>query len=472
MAVAVADLYCRLGALGRSPIGSRVRFPVSYSGDSRVLVDANGQPFPVQGRALWALVGISAADRATQLSDAYSKGFNAIEVAIPWRHSSGVNVPFDGNGDVPFSKRLDGGSYTGSLTYSNINNEAPDFTQPNETYWLFVDALLNDALANGILAFLFPAYCGYNGGTQGWMAEMRANGATKMTTYGAWIATRYKSQKNIVWMIAGDYGCGTTPFTGSDQSIVQALLDGLTSVGGQQSVLISAEGGTPCIATDLPGTLGSTISLNGAYSYEGETASKGRGTYSHGGIPGYLLEEPYDEEGPDGQNTNPASTQPVRRYVYWGWLGGIGGYIAGNCYIWQMQSGWQSHLSTQAQLDLQRQNAFMRALPWHYLVPQGLGSMGTIVTAGGGTIDSSDYVAAAATVDGARLVAYVPPGHTGSITIDMTKMRGATRSRWWDPTNATYTADATGLSNAGTHAFTTPGNNSAGDADWLLMLDA
>jgi hypothetical protein len=68
------------------------------------------------------------------------------------------------------------------------------------------------------------------------------------------------------------------------------------------------------------------------------------------------------------------------------------------------------------------------------------------------------------------LIAYVPPAHTGSFNIDMTAMSNTVRARWFDPTSAAYTTIGT-FSNSGTQAFTTPGNNSAGNADWALVLD-
>lgn len=55
----------------------------------------------------------------------------------------------------------------------------------------------------------------------------------------------------------------------------------------------------------------------------------------------------------------------------------------------------------------------------------------------------------------------------------MTKMRGSTTARWFDPTNGTYTAIAgSPFANTGTRAYTPTGNNSAGEADWVLRLDA
>src|SRR5215469_16075915 len=198
-------------------------FPLRASADARYLVDKSGAAFPMLGRASWAVVGATLTDRQTLLNDTVSKGFTAIEVGIPWRHPRGINVPKDGNGDLPFLKRLDGSAWTGALSYSNINNEAPDFTTPNPAYWAYVDSFLAYCASKNILVFMFPAYVGYPNSTQGWMAEVSANGSARMNTYGAWLAARYAQQKNIVWMMGGDDGTFSQAQTDAENGLLTGL---------------------------------------------------------------------------------------------------------------------------------------------------------------------------------------------------------------------------------------------------------
>src|SRR6185503_12898656 len=173
-----------------------------------------------------------------------------------------------------------------------------------------------------------------------------------------------------------------------------------------------------------------------------------------------------------GNGWNDAATQPVRRFQWWAWLSTIGGYISGNGYVWPFNSpAWQAHLDTQGSRDMARLNAFVQSLPWYQLIPSGLNGMRTLITTGGSSVAASGYVAAAATPSGSHLVAYVPPAHIGSITVDMAAMGGVTRARWFDPTSAVYSLIATGLPNTGSQIFTPPSLNSAGDADWVLVLD-
>ena len=456
--------------VGAGSISAAPAFPVKYSANQRFLVDQLGVPFPIMGRTAWFLTSLSVADYQTFIDDTASRGYSAIEFHVVNHDPRGNNEPRNGNDDLPFLKRLDGTDWNGSLSYSNINNEAPDFATPNEAYWSFVDALLAYSESKGLLVFMFPAYVGYIGEQQGWMKEMVANGATLMNTYGAWIANRYKNQKNLVWMAGGDMGS----FTSAQFNVENALLTGLTSVAGQQSVQFSAEWDSEMIATDQS-QFRSVMTLNGVYSWSGDVNNHGRRAYAYTPImPAFLLEEPYDEEGPGegpgGITVNSSATQPVRRFQWWGWLSTIGGYISGNGYIWQFNAGWQSHLNTQGTQDMARLNAFIRSIAWYNLVPSGLAGMRTLITAGGSSVSASNYVAAAASPDGKLLVAYIPPAHNGSITVDMAAMGGPARARWFDPTSGAYSDAGTGLANSGTRMFTPPGTNSAGANDWVLVL--
>jgi hypothetical protein len=440
-------------------------FPVKYSADKHYLTDQNGAPFPILGRTSWFVVSLPTTDYRIYIDDTASRGYNSIEFHVLNHDPRGAHPPFDGNGNAPFLKQIKGTSWNGALTYGTINADAPDFTTPNESYWSFVDSFLAYCDTKGILVFMFPAYVGYAGGEQGWMQELVANGPSRIQNYGAWIATRYKNQKNIVWMMGGDMGTFNTAQT----NVENALLTGVKSVSSQQSTLFSAEWSSESIATDQT-TFGGSMTLNGAYSWSGDVNTQGRRAY--GQEPAFLLEEPYDEEGPDGNGANSSATQPVRRFQWWGWLSTIGGYISGNGYVWPFQPlTWRSHLDTPGARDMARLNDFIKTVSWFDLVPSGTGGMRTLVPSGNSSINSSSYVAAAAGLDGSLLVAYNPPGRTGGFTVDMSAMSGTTRARWFDPTTATYTDAGSGLANSGSRSFTPPGKNAGGQNDWVLVLD-
>ena len=474
-------IVCMRAATFAATASGLAAFPVQYSANEKYLVDQNGMPFPIMGRTAWFITSVSMTDYHTFIDDTAARGYDAIELHVVNHDPRGNKPPFNGNGDAPFLKRLDGANWNGSLTYGDINKEAPDFSTPNEAYWNFVDGLLTYCEGKGILVFLFPAYVGFQGGDQGWMKEMVANGATKLQFYGGWIATRYRKQKNLVWMMGGDKGS----FDAGQSNMENALLSGLKSVTGEQSIYFSAEWDSGMIATDQV-TFGGAMTLNGVYSFTGDVNRLGCKAYLHRPIePAFLLEEPYDEEGPDGNHANPSATQPVRRFQWWGWLSATAGYISGNGYVWPFRPpawydfwrprtrDWRDHLDTQGSRDMARLNAFMRSIAWYQLIPSGLNGMRTLIAAGGGSsVRSNDYVAAAATSDGTLFVAYIPSAHTGAITVDMTGISGSSQACWFDPTSGGYKDIADGLAGTSTRVFTPPGHNSAGDSDWVLMIAA
>jgi hypothetical protein len=108
---------------------------------------------------------------------------------------------------------------------------------------------------------------------------------------------------------------------------------------------------------------------------------------------------------------------------------------------------------------------------WYRLVPDPAHD---VVTSGFGSFGSNDYVTAARTPDGRLVMAYIPSTGTGSrsLTVAMGTLSSHARGLWYNPTSGTYTAVAgSPFANTGSRTFTTPGNNSTGTNDWVLVLE-
>lgn len=254
-------------------------FPLAVSANHRYLQDQNGVPFPILGRTAWFITSLSETDYKIFIDDTVAKGYNAIEFHVINHDRRGNHPPFGFDNTLPFTKKIDGSTWDGSL--GSNNDQAPDFSQPKEAYWVNVDGLLGYAESKGVLCFMFPAYTGSRGEEQGWMVEMVANGSTKMQAYGRFIANRYKTRGNIVWMLGGDYGTGEHPFTGSQLAVERAMLAGMQAVKGQASKNFSAEWTGPSIYTDQADPmLLSAGTLQGAYSWEDDVNTYARKGYS------------------------------------------------------------------------------------------------------------------------------------------------------------------------------------------------
>lgn len=505
-----------VGGLDEGPLADP-KFPLSIHASGRYLVDAQSNPFPILGDSPWGvIISGTVAQQNQYLDDRVSRGFNT---ALFWpfdhKYGPGSVAAADVDGNLAFTKRLDAGSWTavpsgtvtasgnaGGITASpygsNPNDAAhaaPDFTTPNETFWQRADRFIDNCANRGIQAVFFNSYYGFNNNDEGWSAELVANDAvtgwgnfgsqtwsdntkSQVWNLAAWMANRWKARKNIIWVLGADCGVptGNTLSSGGSTALLH-FYQGATSVAGQQSTLWTghwgrgSSGGAGTLATDISGDATNGTALAAAMAVEAfyaalASAQTARAAYSHSPtLPAFLIESYYENNGTGGT--------PNRRFLWWSAIGGIGGYIRGDETEWPFVNGtWQGQLNSTGSQNAAILNAFWTSIPWQTLVPDGLGSIGTLITAGGGTASpqSTDYVAAAANPTGTLLIAYLPPAHTGSVTVDLTKLSGTIRARWFDPTNGSYSAIGT-FANVGTQAFTTTGNNAAGGADWVLQLD-
>jgi len=116
----------------------------------------------------------------------------------------------------------------------------------------------------------------------------------------------------------------------------------------------------------------------------------------------------------------------------------------------------------------------MTSVAWYGLVPD---QAHTLLTAGYGTfgdtghVGNNDCALAARAVNGSLAIIYTPVSH--NMTVAMGGFVGLVTARWFDPTNNTFqTIVGSPFPNTGSHNFATPGNNSAGDPDWVLLLQA
>jgi hypothetical protein len=439
-----------------------------------------GDPFPRLARTAWALVTLSAADRDDFLDDCEAKDFTVVEFGAIWRDERTDGVPFANAGAVlPFTNTLDTSTYTGDLDYADIDDEAPDFETPNATYWAFVKAIVDECESRGLLVMLFPCYVGHPVAEpfQGWGREMVANGETKIEAFGAYVGNLFANNGNVIWMLAGDQGTDPDTFDSTELAIQQALHAGIVSANGKSN-LFAAEFRRNSTTFDVVGLL-PQINVGLSYANSDNINVEQRNAYSFADQQSAVQEEPFDEEGADGNSVNTDATQPCRRFYIWGCLSGIGGANNGNGYVWPFNTtpdDWRDHLDTQTAQDCARWNALWKSLEWWKLLPSQLAGERDLVVAGGGTLDDQDYVAAACADDGTFMLAYVPPGHSGTVTIDPRSLYRDYRARWWDPTDETYTNIGGGGftfdHTATSEEFTPPGANDEGSFDdWVLVLD-
>ena len=242
------------------------------------------------------------------------------------------------------------------------------------------------------------------------------------------------------------------------------------------------------------------IELNAAYTYF-PTYAQVLTEYNRSNFkPVFMVEANYEFEHNSG--TDGGSTQNLRRQEYWTMLSGATGQLYGSAYTWQLQKGWKSNLDTPGVVQLSYMKSLFASKRWYDLVPDQTHTVvisgydgfsclvGKVLADVGkhpnfilgflvrirkysavGSITTSTCATTARTSDGSSVIAYLPTIRT--ITVDMSKLASKATARWYDPTNGTYAdIDGSPFANTGNRRFTPPGNNSSGDGDWVLVLEA
>jgi hypothetical protein len=304
--------------------------------------------------------------------------------------------------------------------------------------------------------------------TIGWLETLRNNGMKAAFAYGQFLGNRYKGFPNLAWINGNDFDLWTVP---EDDSLVQEVAKGIRSVAPQQLQTAELHVRTSSSFDDprwIP-----LIDLNSTYTYS-PTYIQMLHSYNQKPVtPAYLVEAHYDLEDV-GEPADFGSPLVLRKQEYWTMLTGGTGQFYGNKFTWSFADGWKEKIDTPGVDQIGIWKKFFSSLSWQDLIPDQDRSL---LTSGNGTygdvdtrVSVSDYATAAKTLDGSMAVIYMPTART--ITVNMASLRGAAKARWFDPSNGNY-QDAAGkpMANSGSHAFTPPGKNHAGDSDWILLLE-
>ena len=437
-------------AITVSAAGDEV-FPLAISPSKNGLVDARGRPFLIQGDAAWsAIAELSEADALKYLDDRQRRGFNALLVnLVEHRFTSHTPPQANAAGQRPFT------------TLS-------DMSTTNDAYFQHVDWFLEQARQRGMLALLAPAYMGYKGSTDGWIAEMKSTGTAKLQTYGQYLGARYRDVPNILWVQGGDY----TP-SSSELPLLQAIVDGLKGAGDAH--LHTAHwGGEPSFSGPQPAWIDvDTVYVNSPphnypFMVQGWQVDAGK-------RPVFFIEGWYENE-------HQSTPLQLRSDMYQPLVTGEAGFVFGIVPIWSFWTGapgndyandgkypsWQAALGSPGAGDAQRARTLFESLDWSHLVPD-VGN--TFLTGGYGSWDSSSYVLAARTADGHLGVAYFTDLRT--VSFDLSRMAGTTRASWFDPSSGASSAvPGSPFAATGSRSFTPPGATADGSTDWVLLLQS
>ena len=276
----------------------------------------------------------------------------------------------------------------------------------------------------------------------------------------------------------------------TDPTALQTLEpDGCSGLTG-----FACEGSSSLVASSGTSTgWASVTNANGTYTYS-PTYAEDRTAYAQSPTqPILLVEGNYEGEKFSGNTDGCQTIRNCRLQEWWTMTSGGAGQLYGNYFTDAIGCGCThgggtgtvpadsfntSDINTTAVTQLGFQTAFLQSVAWQTLAPD---TGAHIVTSGGGTCGTtgsyvavtcvttaSDYAGAGtATLS----VSYLPdPSSFASPVVNLASFAGTVTASWFDPTaGGTPTVIGT-FANTGTHTFTPTTNNSAGDKDWVLVL--
>jgi hypothetical protein len=196
-------------------------------------------------------------------------------------------------------------------------------------------------------------------------------------------------------------------------------------------------------------------------------------------MPMYLVESNYEGQ-QNGGTDGCVTIRNCRLQEWWTMTSGATGQMYGGPCYGMTNSTTLSSCDTTGVTQLGYLTTLMNSINWWQLAPD---TTNTLVTSPlynstncptTGSIVSVRCVTDSWDSTNKNLgVVYDPTGV--SVTVALSQMASGenTTARWYDPTDGAYTA-VTGspFADTGSQTFTTPGANSAGDADWVLLLQA
>jgi len=447
-------------------LGKNCLSQILGTGTGQYFADQSGKPILYMQDVPWGLIGNAGrynggnwqADIDAYMSARGSQGFTTIRVHIfGTTKTGGIND----NGDTwdgvhPF--------VTGTDPTSGFNN----------TYWARVDYMVNSASAQGMTCELTAIFdWDFRSGVfaSTWTT-------TQCTNYGNALGTRYKNFSNIMWFFGDDYNQDhDTQYT--------AVINGIRAAGDTHLASVENYSSGTSSRRDLSGSPTGTTFAWGAANAQWNLVYYYWVTY-------FAIEFAYQETSPllvtwgDGyfygdSGGGSGDDRVERNMVWWALASGARGVSTGSDAIWQWPSTAPAAVTTEnwyVNVAGKIRTLFESLTGWQTLLPD---TGNVLVTSGRGTRQAysnqfwlagsgtDTYVAASRTPDGGSgsSLAVIYCSTTMSITIDQTKMVSGYSATWYDPANGTVKSHPTVGS---TYSSSGLGNNSAGNADWVLVL--
>lgn len=428
--------------------------PASYaqfttSENQRYLLKA-GQPFFYLADTGWELFHRLDRDQASYyLKRRAEQGFTVIQ-AVVLAEFDGLHVP-NAYGDLP------------------LLNDNP--ATPNEKYFQHVDYIIDKAAELNMTIALLPTW-GDKIWRSTWGKGPEVFNTDNAKIYGKWIAGRYKSKTNIIWVMGGD----RNPQNDEQVNIWRSM-----ALGIQEGCVNAAK---PLISFHpQPNELGSAewfhndqwLDFNmfqNGHCRNSPVYDKIQKVYNMVPTKPVMDAEPIYEDHPvcfNAREMGTSNAYDIRLFAYLDLFAGAHGHTYGCHDIWQFYSPYREavngpHIYWQEAMELPGANQmnYLRKLIQSRPLLERVPDQSLIVE---NNLNAADRIQATRGKDYAFI--YAASGRP--FTVNLGKISGPKlNAAWFNPRNG-EAIKLNSLDNKGTHIFTPPGMGYG--QDWVLILD-
>jgi len=439
-------MLCIVLAVGSSCACAQGKLPrLAVSKDHRYLISEQGRPFFWLGDTGWELFHKLNKEEVTHyFATRARQGFTIIQ-AVALAELNGLRTP-NAYGQLP------------------LLNENP--LTPNEAYFKYVEWVIDEADKHGLYIALLPTW-GDKLFKDKWGEGPEIFNDDNARQYGKWIAARFKSRNNIVWVMGGD----RNPRNESDVDVWRAMASGIEEgSGGSFKALITFH--------PQPSETSSSSTwfhhdtwldfnmLQTGHCRDIKVWDKVQGDYTHKPAKPVVNGEPIYEEHPvcfNARELGYTNGYDVRKAAYLSVFAGALGVTYGCHAVWQFYRppapgingplrSWKESLSLEGANEIGFLKMLLNSFKDRDFVPdQQL------------LQDQSDSATRLQALKGKNYVlVYSSGGLPVNLKTDQVPFRKLITAAWFDPRTGQYQP----LSNQLSQTYECPEN----DRDWVLVL--
>ncbi|MGY4385896.1 hypothetical protein ACVWYN_002944 [Pedobacter sp. UYP24] len=423
---------------------------VSYN--HRFLVYENGKPFFYLGDTAWELFHrLTLKEAGVYMENRRQKGFTVLQVVI-LAELNGIDGP-------------------NAMGHTPMRDHDP--SKLNEDFFKDIDAFIRLAESKGLYIGLLPTW-GDKLFKNSWGMGPEIFNQQNAGDYGKFLGSRYRNQKNIIWILGGD----RNPRDAKDVEVWRAMGNGIAEgAGGYYKTLMTyhpqpKENGGSSTWFHNDKWLDFNMMQTG-HCKDGTNYDKITYDYNLKPVKPTMDGEPLYEDHPicfDWKKNGFSNADDIRKLAYWQVFSGAMGHTYGCHAIWQFyapgrepvnapQHTWQHAMDLPGATQMGYVKKLMLSVSFLDRIPdQSLIKNENLKT--------GDYCVATRAIDGHYAFIYTPTGK--SLHINLLSMKSKqVYCKWFNPRSGQFTKQFK-QAKLEDMAFNTPDHGSG--KDWVLVL--